>query len=1169
MSMIRWLHISDLHYGYESYVTTEMRSNMLKSLPAILTDVGQVDYLFITGDLRYGKNCKDSFPDEIISNIRELMSACNIPSERVYIVMGNHDVVHELGRKDIAPLLRKDYYDRNGYLDRDRMKILEQSQQKFYDVYQAICDRDPFPYHAVIAEEDFNIICLNTSFSCSNDGDDGNLIVGMDLLQNTLKDIDPSKPGIVLAHHGFESLQKRERDFLEIKLKENGVLLYLCGHEHLANCRNIADRRENQSLFEYTCGTGMDKLPNGQPAEMVVFMGELDTVQKRGCIRAWEWRERSGAWSPYSDISHKQTGLSDGHHYFPKSPQNQQITESLKKEAMEQYYKYLLYECGEIRLDGMPADDKVGSKILALEKLFIPNKYEEENYCGISRYSFSSKLFEAAKANNMTLSQYIYKQLDDIENMLWSQYSDDFLFEIERFLRGDTSRNKPLLSKDERDYLIAKLEATKNELPDKNVLVPTKHIGFRRVVLAGPGGGKTTLLKRIALAYTFPGRREDSEINDNLPDRELLPVWIRCRDLRESASLSLSQVIQTIPTKAEFRPDRDDHIKAFLREVFERIEKGTAVILIDGLDEIVDTSLRKRFAENIARFIQLHPNTNIIVTSRISGFEYVSNGKFGNFPRVQISKLDESDIRLLCHKWHKVIYSEREEVFRQAEALFDMILKHNKIYTLAESPLLLMTLLLVHRRVGRLPTKRAALYEESIKVLLETWNLEAHEPIEPETAKCQLAFVAFEMMRNGIQTIGKRHLESLLRKVRKEQSWLPSGIESPAAFLERVELRSSILIKRGFQTNDTGYVEEEYEFQHLTFQEYLAAFAVVYGYYEDADRKDYYIDSLNDFYDDANKEEVVLLTATQAQRKEVSRLVEAIIGKLDYHIKLEKANKILQLRNLLVKIVLDDVQLIEASKHKIFSAIISDDITRNQLHFIRDVLNSNHRKEFIDFLDKKGYKGLASAIDILDNEPDPLGKWFELMNLDTDSSSKQIVTVNTLDYTLRFADASNIRNYLADNCCVIDMLIDIIMKYIDVEAAIKSAECLYSILLLKEDRQTLIIPNGFTLNLSRLIYEKNELGKMVRLFEILPFTNAKTLFFLGCPQKIKQFLLNSYINVKKEEVYKQGAYWATLFAGVWNWGVAEKELEIFRRINKDTYIIMRKQLEFFKAEANN
>ncbi|MDR0287619.1 MAG: metallophosphoesterase, partial [Clostridiales bacterium] len=763
MSKVRWLHISDMHYGHESYVTKEMRSNMLRSLPNILTGDAQPEYLFITGDLRYGKNHENEFPNEIENDIKRLMKAFNILPEHVHIAMGNHDVMREFGRADIAPLLRKEYA-KNGNLNDDRMKSLEQSQHKFYEIYKSICNREPVSYHELFPETNFNVIHLNTAFACSDDGEDGDLIVGMPLVQKAFENIDASKPGIVLAHHGFESLQPKERELLEIKLKENGVLLYLCGHEHLADRRNIAVRRENKHLFEYICGTGMDKLPTGQPAEMVVFMGELDTEQKNGYIRALEWRDRSGAWLPYSDISYKQTGLPDGYNYFPSPPVYNIIKESLKKEAINKYLKYLLYECGEIRLDGMPADDKVGSKTLELEKLFIPIKFDRKDIIDRKDTSFDTMIlsFELLEAQrNEKLFQYIDNLIKQIENGNWNQYNESDLLEIDELIRKLDSSSNDQSTQEKICLLKSQIEL----LHENDSLIPSKQSGFHRVILAGPGGGKTTLLKRLVMAYAFQERRDDPEIDDKLPDRELLPIWIRCRDLKEKASLSINEIIQNIPLIAEFPPDKE-LTSAFIAEVFERIEKGKTLLLIDGLDEISDTGLRKNFAEKIARFAQLNPKMNVIVTSRIAGFKYVSDGKLGSFPQLLISKLEDKDIRLLCRKWHKVIYGDKKEVICQADVLADTILSHEKIRALAGSPLLLTTLLLVQRRVGRLPTKRATLYEESVKVLLETWNQEAYESLDMDIALCQLSYVAFEMMLKGIQTIERQELELLLKNVR-------------------------------------------------------------------------------------------------------------------------------------------------------------------------------------------------------------------------------------------------------------------------------------------------------------------------------------------------------------------------------------------------------------------
>ena len=53
----------------------------------------------------------------------------------------------------------------------------------------------------------------------------------------------------------------------------------------------------------------------------------------------------------------------------------------------------------------------------------------------------------------------------------------------------------------------------------------------RLALLALPGGGKTLLLKRLAVAYGDRDRRRASE--DALPGFDLTPVLIRCREWRE------------------------------------------------------------------------------------------------------------------------------------------------------------------------------------------------------------------------------------------------------------------------------------------------------------------------------------------------------------------------------------------------------------------------------------------------------------------------------------------------------------------------------------------------------------------------------------------------------------------------------------------------------------
>ena len=49
---MRWMHLSDIHFAYTNASVDTMRKKLLEKAQGL----EQVDCLFITGDLRYGKN---------------------------------------------------------------------------------------------------------------------------------------------------------------------------------------------------------------------------------------------------------------------------------------------------------------------------------------------------------------------------------------------------------------------------------------------------------------------------------------------------------------------------------------------------------------------------------------------------------------------------------------------------------------------------------------------------------------------------------------------------------------------------------------------------------------------------------------------------------------------------------------------------------------------------------------------------------------------------------------------------------------------------------------------------------------------------------------------------------------------------------------------------------
>lgn len=347
-------------------------------------------------------------------------------------------------------------------------------------------------------------------------------------------------------------------------------------------------------------------------------------------------------------------------------------------------------------------------------------------------------------------------------------------------------------------------------------------ISLRAAILAKPGGGKSTLICRIALAYAYPARR--LQVDDGLPDREWFPVYIRCRDLESNATKSIMEIIGMIVQRAEITR----YQAAFTALVEDALQDGRVLLLIDGLDEISEERYRICFADQLRTFVATYPHVHLLVTSRMAGFRAVA-GTIANYcKQYTIAGLEEEQIRLLSRKWHQSILGKSKQVEIDSDKLCDVILLDARIAALAENPLLLTTLLFVKRCVGYLPTKRCRLYEEMIKLLLVTWNAGAHDKLDMDETEPQLAFVAYCMMEQGQQKITRDGLEECIRQARRELPEILGYTEvSPAKFIEQVEERSSLLIQMGYEEDELGRMVATYEFSHLSFQEYLTAKAIV------------------------------------------------------------------------------------------------------------------------------------------------------------------------------------------------------------------------------------------------------------------------------------------------------------------------------------------------------
>jgi len=347
----------------------------------------------------------------------------------------------------------------------------------------------------------------------------------------------------------------------------------------------------------------------------------------------------------------------------------------------------------------------------------------------------------------------------------------------------------------------------------------------KAAILAKPGGGKSTLIRRIALAYAYPERR--LKVDDELPECNWFPIYIRCRDLGDDAAKSILEIIGSIVSRAEIT--RYSQEFDMLTEV--ALQEGRALLLIDGLDEISNENYRVRFVNQLRTFVATYPNVHLIITSRVAGFRAVAGTLASYCAQYSIADFNKEQITSLSLKWHRAVLGDSGHPEEESQKVCGIIFNDQRIVVLAENPLLLTTLLFVKRWVGYLPTKKCQLYAEMIKLLLVTWNAVAHDRLDVDETEPQLAYVAYSMTFQGRQTITKDALERCVNDARHSLPELLGYTNvSASMFIDQVEERSSLLIQVGLEENEKGQLVPSYEFSHLSFQEYLTAKSVAEGW---------------------------------------------------------------------------------------------------------------------------------------------------------------------------------------------------------------------------------------------------------------------------------------------------------------------------------------------------
>ncbi len=488
-----------------------------------------------------------------------------------------------------------------------------------------------------------------------------------------------------------------------------------------------------------------------------------------------------------------------------KSVRSKSSISNVSNTVLEDYRSFLVGDCGQMTIEGVSADLDTGQRKFDLERLFVPL---------------------------------------------------------------DVSACPPEYSPADPEAT-AKLERWQKEnsaaVPFGKALAKNK----RFALLALPGGGKTLLLKRLAVAYADPSRRKAS--TDELPNLQLFPVLIRCREWRDHIRLPIQTLLKNIGDITG-----QPQLTGLSNALVPMLKKGQVLLLVDGLDEIHNDADRTTFVEHLESFLDQYKQTRIVVTSREAGFNLVAPTLSRFCERWRLAPLTPTAIELLCRHWHLLMAGDTPAAIAEGKDVAGTIIRNSSLRRLAENPLLLTMLLVVKHGAGGLPPDRVSLYGRAVDVLLDTWNIKGHESLNAKEAVPQLAYVAFQLMCEGKQTATEKELLKLLQEAREKHPNIKRyAKDSPYDFLKRVELRSSLLLEAGHQM-EGGRTVPFYQFRHLTFQEYLAAVAVTEGHYQQFHQDDTVLTPLATYLLAEEWKEVIPMAAVLARKRAEPLLVELI-----------------------------------------------------------------------------------------------------------------------------------------------------------------------------------------------------------------------------------------------------------------------------------------------------
>lgn len=394
--------------------------------------------------------------------------------------------------------------------------------------------------------------------------------------------------------------------------------------------------------------------------------------------------------------------------------------------------------------------------------------------------------------------------------------------------------------------------------PDDFVISPELGASIlhdRKMVLLGlPGTGKTTLLKRAAMALA---EAQTADLPGWGSTKNAIPIFLQLRGF--AAYLDEHRATYFEPCPASIIGYLDHYYRELIRisltpDFFDKLlAEGGCAVFMDSLDEVAFNQ-RDEVARHVAAFIvyyeqgkQVGGDANrdsisdniFVLASRPKGYDTVEVSLHPAALAVrELKPLEAPGIRELLGKLLQFIENDDQRRAQDYQGLCDAILRARDLTILAGTPLYCAVLVLLYKYHGaELPARRVDVFEAIVDLMLGVWKAQdaqsgrleeddetgsKHVDLEAKVKKKKrwLSHIALQMQFREVRTeIDFISLVNILVAYLTERERIPPDQAATQAerFLYMSHERSNLLV----ETEPTD--PPIYAFFHDKVREFLVA----------------------------------------------------------------------------------------------------------------------------------------------------------------------------------------------------------------------------------------------------------------------------------------------------------------------------------------------------------